>query len=52
MQHEQPGDRGIVEKEFDFTHAYGPETTQEQIFKDCEGLMTSVRQPTTGPDEP
>ena len=36
-----PGDKP-AEKQFDFTHVYGPKSTQEQVFKDSAELMTSV----------
>ena len=36
-----PGDKP-AEKSFDFTHVYGPKSTQEQVFKDSAELMTSV----------
>jgi len=29
-------------KKFTFTQVYQPDATQEQVFKDCESLMTSV----------
>ena len=30
------------EKRFTFTQVYGPGSTQEEVFRDCESLMTSV----------
>ena len=29
-------------KKFSFTQVYAPNSTQEEVFKDCESLMTSV----------
>ena len=40
-QEDAPGGKPLV-KEFPFTHVYGPESTQEQVFEDSEPLMTSV----------
>ena len=35
-------DRADNKKNFTFTQVYGPGTSQEAVFKDCETLMTSV----------
>merc|ERR1719453_2810773 len=40
-QEEGAGGKPMV-KEFPFTHVYGPESTQEEVFNDSEPLMTSV----------
>ena len=32
----------MADKVFEFTHVYGPEATQEDVFRESEPLMTSV----------
>ena len=40
VKHQTPS--GQTTKSFDFTHTYGPDCDQDEIFKDTEPLMTSV----------
>lgn len=37
-----PGLAGTKEIKFDFTHVYGQQSTQMEVFRDSEPLMTSV----------
>ena len=40
--HQAAGESAATERRFDFTHIYGQNSRQEDIFQDTEPLMTSV----------
>ena len=42
VMHQAVGEKEASERRFDFTHTYGPNSKQEDVFTDAEPLMTSV----------
>jgi len=42
VKHQSAGSGNAETRHFDFTHVYGPEASQEEIFADAAPLMTSV----------
>ena len=42
IEHQAAGEKVSSKREFDFTHVFGPDSTQEDIFHATSDLMTSV----------
>jgi len=42
VQHQGAGEKEASSRDFDFTHVFGPNSTQEDVFMVTEPLMTSV----------
>jgi len=42
VEHKGAGERESATRPFEFTHVFGPDSTQEDVFKATEPLMTSV----------